>query len=1341
MSELQTLEEITETLGLIFHESSPIILPGIDVAGLSAAQTASELERLEAERRHVHEYFTGRKESLSAYINNISGVPVQDAAKYVAATLSEIREAVGRLKGLEQQAKEVGGAYQEKLLNEAGFTERNELDNAISSLRAERWRLRKERFGKFRHRAIIRELDGKISSLNGLDARLRGPSSIPLRPTSEYKYDYQEYQEKGFSAIAGRLFDGYESLAEQQKGIQPEPRPLPQAVLDSLGDQYLERYVSDEIEEALQENLLRQDQYGKENVQILSDGKLVEHALAIAKEGLSTPRAMTWNKEYSPEEEMRIKGLSHGIEDLPYVLRQIVGSAIMASEISLDDEFREFAEYAAIVPAEKARRDLVASFSGIRKRIEDLAAKAGIDYFILAEPWFHEGIYHNLERTLSTTGLQKFVYEASMPKWDLFKSNALVKDLYGEEALHDLDKAMRDEVFKNLLITHEHTEESNTLGHKTIWFKDPLAVAYNIMNFWRESGFSGERPFLSIHSSSENTIAAKYVSSLTEEELAGVGRLNAPGLADIIRLLRDHPDTFRKPHLGSWDDEKPNPVYNDVQKALGRLTNHFLEKGTQEERYFALGSALANTGNIELGLGTDRESDRLVELISEEMGLGEHASGNFKAHQGYFFRHLEDHLRGSRDIKAAKETMLAVSDYYDGLADLMSSCAHPEAVKEEAGETENDYNHIRNATEDLPKLLAYLAGYDTDVVQEILSREDHKEQIESRLRKTKENVFSAKMTLPDEIAKALPRDLSALVGFIDESERIIGDSPVSDILRQEQERILQSIIYSEQISEETKSLSLYFKALDNRRIAKRFVAKDDAEKYQLQKLARVAYDTAEDLAVPLVRGALRHHLDFDRLRGLQEYLPKLNPYGRVLQALSAKADQKGVFTMVKSLASMGEDSLHLASAIEQGEMSFDSARATMLLLEKKGFAPTSYLVKSLISADDKEKTLDRWLDMKASFDAGMFDAKDELHRNLEYARFRSIVDHEKVRKHLKNHFTFDDYLSIFEKEEGEKVSFQDIDRFEIASVAEEARRFKGYILQVKQTADALGRKVYVVPNLSYGYLPVAPLVNELAKEGIETILGIKVGSTQSHNNKEVLNSRLFSGYRAMIAEDEPILIIADGTQHLIAREGEDKEARYPDAYQGYLNQMIALNDAMGFTDIDYSGTGKSEEDMAKLRGSSEFQRLVGIYKDAADKKEPAEKEPYTFGFWNMAGLDLIIRNYHKKIMAKEALQTKDILGPAIVFCNVGMLDEQLPEELKRQYPGIKHFPAYFDDSKKIIDFDFGYDSSGIKYLNTLETEVKKAYGSSTGQVQSIDDISALVRYAKEQALLPQGSEY
>ena len=100
--------------------------------------------------------------------------------------------------------------------------------------------------------------------------------------------------------------------------------------------------------------------------------------------------------------------------------------------------------------------------------------------------------------------------------------------------------------------------------------------------------------------------------------------------------------------------------------------------------------------------------------------------------------------------------------------------------------------------------------------------------------------------------------------------------------------------------------------------------------------------------------------------------------------------------------------------------------------------------------------------------------------------------------------------------------------------------------------------------------------------------------------------------------------------------------------------------------------------------------------------------------WNTGGFNLAIIG-SRKIITTVPPYNEGSDSPTVVFCNVGVLDDQIPDEIKEKYPGFIHKPAYWDDSGRIIAFDFSFNEFGVQYLNRLETEVKKSYNKMNGK--------------------------
>jgi len=395
------------------------------------------------------------------------------------------------------------------------------------------------------------------------------------------------------------------------------------------------------------------------------------------------------------------------------------------------------------------------------------------------------------------------------------------------------------------------------------------------------------------------------------------------------------------------------------------------------------------------------------------------------------------------------------------------------------------------------------------------------------------------------------------------------------------------------------------------------------------------------------------------------------------------------------------------------------------LSDLMGGTITSYLAYETLYSTNIIDLFQNWTGVLDSFPDGKFDPSDELHMNLEYKNFRVFANNEQISKYMREKFNFESYTSIFQRTEWVN-SFWEYEKFELECVAYEAWLLRDYIFRINEKAKELWKRVMVVANLSYGYLPVTAIVKDLEQEeNIDIIMWVKVWSTESHSNREVLNAWLFRGNRGDIMSEQPIILVVDGTKHLAAREWRGRWARYPDAYQWYLNQVIAMNHANGMDDIDkvnYSKNGKDTRDIERLFESTEFQRLSEIYKWVVDSRG----EYYDFRLWNTAWKDLIIRWGRNELSTIKNFSAEDISWPTLIFCNVGVLDEQLPDSIRKD--GYEHCPAYFDDSWRIIDFEYSFDDTWVKLVNSIEVALREIIGAWGNKANN--DVASIIKYAQ-----------
>ncbi|MHA1691896.1 MAG: hypothetical protein ACTSU7_09710 [Candidatus Heimdallarchaeaceae archaeon] len=1340
MSNLQTLEETAVHLENMLRISPIPQAEHIEVEGKSAEQLKLELDRLNIETEQRITYFKERVEELEALLDKPINLTSSIAIGIATEIITDIHKVKKFIELDIETIQRVNNTYGQRQLIEAGFDSYDAVSEQINNLETQRSALRQRFLSRLRFKRQIRDLNSRIRSLYDLSNTQYPHVRLPEIDYLE-NLRFEDALRDVFERFANELFSQYKTIVEQlSMGETASPRISP-AILKSLTYDYISKYFfKSEIEKELEANKKQDDYYERRVVEVLENSQLVNEALAVLRDGLNQYHILRFEEPYTEDQDEKTRAFKSRLETLPYSLRNLVETGIYNDKKTINKMFSEFEDYLTQLPIDIEKKRILTSLSRAKQHILRALSGDDLPYSITSQRWDLERIAEEIETSLKSKEKDDYLKDLDMGIWDVFRNNVDIQQIYGRDALDSFDQLINDEVFNRLLVTPEGSDASVNLGYKALWFKDPNAIVYNLLNFWREQGGSGEQPFLSIHTSSENTLGAQYITSLTEEQLRAVEQLRIPGLIDVISIIRQHPDIFNQYQLKEGDECIDNPVYERVQEALGNVCDYYLKYGSEEEKYFVVGVTV-NLGFMRFSDKPSKQRDLLIEVLSEQIGLDNHVQANFKNHYRHFLDRLSDSTKRSSDLHQYKEDLMAISKYYDDLDILLAKCINPNRVIEEANSMQNNYYYIHEVTKDLPKLIAYLRGFDSEIVQAQLADPEYNGLFKTRLLKVKEQIFRRNTSIED-VYEYVIANFTAFKLFIYETNKLIERSAAGNVLRSEQERLLDDLVYSGDLVGEIAHIPEYFRALDDNIIARMFAGMDVQAKKEMEFLARTAYNCDKTLVVPLIREAIGRDATYEQLSHVQSYLLQIAEFSGFVSACTNQEDnQKELFDLLYELSIMGEDSLRLVAEVDRGNLDLKTVQNSIKKLGQNRIRPTSYLVKRLAFADNRDKTIGEWLSEMDSFAQGYFDSTNELHRNLEYTKFRAIVDHEKVRKHMKNHFTFTDYLLIFDKtEEMPESLMTEQDRFEIDCIAEEAKVLRDYVLSVKQRADELGKEVLIVPNLSYGYLPVSPIVEELEHVGINTIIGVKVGSTESHNNKEVVDSSLFKGYRTKIAYEQPIIIVVDGTKHLVARDDQDKAARYPDAYQGYLNQVVAMNDAMGFTEVDYSNAGKTTEDMVRLRQTPEFQRLVDVYKHVIKPDAERERKPYQFGLWNTAGIDLIIRNYHQRIGYIAPTTPEEIQGPAMIFCNVGLLDEQIPQKLRDKYNGLTHIPAYYDDSGKIINFDFRVDNFGVRYLNTLETEIKKAFGSMHSKLSNGDFVSSLIRYVQNRPAQPVGYE-
>lgn len=390
-----------------------------------------------------------------------------------------------------------------------------------------------------------------------------------------------------------------------------------------------------------------------------------------------------------------------------------------------------------------------------------------------------------------------------------------------------------------------------------------------------------------------------------------------------------------------------------------------------------------------------------------------------------------------------------------------------------------------------------------------------------------------------------------------------------------------------------------------------------------------------------------------------------------------------------------------------------------------------YLLYLISLSHIPEVNISDWKEVKDGFENGWFDAWNEIHRALAYIDLVPIMRHKSVAPYISRDIWYEAYSKIFEESESHDKLSGKLAAAEIEVLAYEATLLREYIMKLKAQAESIWRELIVVPNYSYGYLPVGPLVDELEQEGIEIWYGEKMGSSGHHGNTNVFWTPLFTSHVEKIVNQQPIILVVDGSSRLQWMGGMDEDAGlYPDSYKGFLHHIMALNDALWFADVDeyVEKFWKPGEDIANLQESTPYKKCRDLYTWA--KSEWNNTQRYAMEFWQTSARKCMLRTKKQWEIDISPMNAEDIHGPTLVFCNVWLMHEELPNSVQDRFTGTgeEHRPGFFDDTGHIINIQLQHNERGIVYHNNLEDKLREAYMRMRGIEWYVRRNSSLVRH-------------
>jgi len=472
----------------------------------------------------------------------------------------------------------------------------------------------------------------------------------------------------------------------------------------------------------------------------------------------------------------------------------------------------------------------------------------------------------------------------------------------------------------------------------------------------------------------------------------------------------------------------------------------------------------------------------------------------------------------------------------------------------------------------------------------------------------------------------------------------------------------------------------------------------------------VAIEVSEGLKdfeanLEIVERILTGPYDVGLTKDKQRFKAFFEKVGKDLRPVSADETVELIGLLERRLTQQG---FHVGHFYDEVFLGMDKDRLSgglKILLEivKQGFFPTEKLLQMAKEEKDPRKRgelYSRWQREMRNIREWNFDITNPLHIELEYSTFRRIIDNSRIISEKHKEISYKEYLQIVQTSRaGRRVGSKE--EAELKYAAYEAMKLKEFIDKIKEKARSFGREVLVIPNLSYGRFASIFIEGNMRLEDIQ-IAFAKVGSSDTHENPYFINPQfLRSTTIHNIVSNKPVIIVVDGSFH---------EERYPDAYQGYLNLAIALNDVFSKGDVtQYADmVGRPRQFINELRNQSSFKSATKNIRDAYDRVTRKDSALYSFHFWNPRGKRLNTRSSWKTrrgVIGTPAslLDMNELKGPAIIFVNSVLTDSDLPKELKEDVRNIEHNPAYFDDKSDIsvTNLFFKFDDTGIHLVDAM----------------------------------------
>jgi|GEM_PF-2548122 len=354
-------------------------------------------------------------------------------------------------------------------------------------------------------------------------------------------------------------------------------------------------------------------------------------------------------------------------------------------------------------------------------------------------------------------------------------------------------------------------------------------------------------------------------------------------------------------------------------------------------------------------------------------------------------------------------------------------------------------------------------------------------------------------------------------------------------------------------------------------------------------------------------------------------------------------------------------------------------------LSQNHFLPLPALINSTLTPDELRERIKRIQD-------GGFNLQDDVDVDLNYTLLRAEI---RQTRPVSPRESYGEFIRMVQEvrrgqySPGQSAIAGDMLR-QVRGMVYEAYLVRRKILDWEKRAKVLGRELIVVENLSYGAVVTSPITEE--RDGRKFIVGTdipvwstKIGSTESHNNEEIMRRDLFSDQQMSYLRDkEPLVVVVDASTSI--NDPTRTSPHIPDGFKGYRNHFIALNAQMGFS--------FSPGDFAVTEDFSDGLAKTPIYRNIVGKPTAADasKHPYKMYFYYPGERILYLRDHKKpSVIAPKLRDDTALTGPSVIIVQAAIEPDAVPVKVKDQFVGGNHTPAFFDDKDHYKQFYMDYE--------------------------------------------------